>query len=84
LTDDPPARVACETLVTAGLFASGRNLTRHTSTFPTSSPTVHRIGYGDTAFTDSKCAVISTIDRQSPDIAQGVDTAALASGTCSI
>src|SRR5438046_10474819 len=38
--------------------------------------TIDRIGYNDTAFGfDSKtCAVISTIDKQSPDIAQGVDT----------
>ncbi len=78
LADDPDARVACETLVTTGLACVAGEIT--TSTY-VSVPdivrsTVERIGYTDAAFGfDAKtCAVISTIDRQSPDIAMGVDT----------
>ena len=78
LTDDPAARVACETLVTTGLACVAGEIT--TSTYVHSPDivraTIERIGYTDAAFgLDSKtCAVISTIDRQSPDIAMGVDT----------
>ncbi len=78
LTDDPTARVACETLVTTGLACVAGEIT--TSTY-VSVPdivraTIAKIGYTDAAFGfDSKtCAVVSTIDRQSPDIAMGVDT----------
>jgi len=78
LTDDPTARVACETLVTTGLACVAGEIT--TSTYvPVPDivrATIARIGYTDAAFGfDSKtCAVVSTIDRQSPDIAMGVDT----------
>ena len=78
LADDPKARVACETLVTTGLACVAGEIT--TSTYvPVPDivrATIERIGYTDPAFGfDSKtCAVISTIDRQSPDIAMGVDT----------
>ncbi len=78
LADDPKARVACETLVTTGLACVAGEIT--TSTYVNVPEivraTIDRIGYNDTAFGfDSKtCAVISTIDKQSPDIAQGVDT----------
>ena len=78
LTDDPTARVACETLVTTGLACVAGEIT--TSTYvhvpDIVRATIERIGYTDPAFGfDSKtCAVISTIDRQSPDIAMGVDT----------
>jgi S-adenosylmethionine synthetase len=78
LADDPKARVACETLVTTGLACVAGEIT--TSTY-VSVPdivraTIERIGYTDPSYGfDSKtCAVISTIDRQSPDIAMGVDT----------
>ncbi len=78
LANDPAARVACETLVTTGLACVAGEIT--TTTY-VSIPdivraTIERIGYTDPQFGfDSKtCAVISTIDRQSPDIAQGVDT----------
>ena len=76
--DDPKARVACETLVTTGLACVAGEIT--TTTYVNVPEivraTIDRIGYNDTAFGfDSKtCAVISTIDKQSPDIAQGVDT----------
>jgi S-adenosylmethionine synthetase len=78
VADDPTARVACETLVTTGLACVAGEIT--TSTY-VSVPdivrsTIAKIGYTDAAFGfDSKtCAVVSTIDRQSPDIAMGVDT----------
>src|SRR6476620_5360155 len=78
LADYPTARVAGETLVTTGLACVAGEIT--TSTYvhvpDIVRSTIERIGYTDPAFGfDSKtCAVISTIDRQSPDIAQGVDT----------
>jgi S-adenosylmethionine synthetase len=78
LKDDPLARVACETLVTTGLACVAGEITTKTyvNVPEIVRSTIDRIGYNDTAFGfDSKtCAVISTIDKQSPDIAQGVDT----------
>ena len=78
LKDDPVARVACETLVTTGLACVAGEITTKTyvNVPEIVRSTIDRIGYNDTAFGfDSKtCAVISTIDKQSPDIAQGVDT----------
>ena len=78
LAEDPGARVACETLVTTGLACVAGEIT--TTTY-VSIPDIVRstiagIGYTDASFGfDSKtCAVMSTIDRQSPDIAMGVDT----------
>ena len=78
LADDPTARVACETLVTTGLAVVAGEITT-TTYVPVPDivrATIERIGYTDATYGfDSKtCAVISTIDRQSPDIAQGVDT----------
>jgi len=78
LTEDPRARVACETLVTTGLAVIAGEIT--TSAYvhlpDIVRKTIDGIGYNDATFGfDSKtCAVMSTIDRQSPDIAQGVDT----------
>jgi S-adenosylmethionine synthetase len=78
LTEDPAARVACETLVTTGLAVIAGEIT--TTAYVHRPEIVRRtidgIGYNDANFGfDSKtCAVMSTIDRQSPDIAQGVDT----------
>jgi len=78
LADDPTARVACETLVTTGLACVAGEIT--TSTYvhvpDLVRSTIERIGYTDASYGfDAKtCAVISTIDRQSPDIAMGVDT----------
>jgi S-adenosylmethionine synthetase len=78
LDEDPKARVACETLVTTGLACVAGEITTHTYVhFPDIvRRTIEAIGYNDATFGfDSKtCAVISAIDRQSPDIAQGVDT----------
>ncbi len=78
LADDPTARVACETLVTTGLACVAGEITTTTYVHVPDivRATIERIGYTDPAYGfDSKtCAVISTIDRQSPDIAMGVDT----------
>jgi S-adenosylmethionine synthetase len=77
LNDDPQARVACETLVTTGLACVAGEITTKTyvNVPEIVRATIDRIGYNDAGFGfDSKtCAVISTIDKQSPDIAQGVD-----------
>jgi S-adenosylmethionine synthetase len=78
IADDPMARVACETLVTTGLALVAGEITT-TTYVPVADivrATIKRIGYDDPAFgfDSTTCAVISTIDRQSPDIAMGVDT----------
>jgi S-adenosylmethionine synthetase len=78
LTNDPIARVACETLVTTGLACVAGEITTKTYV-PVADivrKTIERIGYTDAAmgFDFKTCAVISTIGRQSPDISQGVDT----------
>jgi S-adenosylmethionine synthetase len=78
LADDPDARVACETLVTTGLAVVAGEIT--TSTYvhipDIVRDTIARIGYTDASFgfDSHTCAVMSSIDRQSPDIAMGVDT----------
>jgi S-adenosylmethionine synthetase len=78
LTEDPTARVACETLVTTGLAVVAGEIT--TATYVEIPEIVRRtieeIGYTDATFGfDNKtCAVVSTIGKQSPDIAMGVDT----------
>jgi S-adenosylmethionine synthetase len=78
LTVDSAARVACETLVTTGLavIAGEITTTAYVHLPEIVRQTIDAIGYNDANFGfDSKtCAVMSTIDRQSPDIAQGVDT----------
>ncbi|HYH45112.1 MAG TPA: S-adenosylmethionine synthetase N-terminal domain-containing protein, partial [Thermoanaerobaculia bacterium] len=78
LRQDPTARVACETLVTTGMtFLAGEITTKAYVDFSSvARRTIHDIGYTKAEFGfDSKtCAVVSAIDPQSPDIAQGVDT----------
>ncbi len=77
LKDDPLARVACETLVTTGLACVAGEITTKTyvNVPEIVRSTIDRIGYNDASmgFDAKTCAVISTIDKQSPDIAQGVD-----------
>jgi S-adenosylmethionine synthetase len=79
LAEDPNGRVACETLVTTGQVIVAGEIT--TSTYvdiPKSvRETVLRIGYdsADVGFDGRTCGVSVAIDEQSPDIAQGVDTA---------
>ena len=78
LADDPSARVACETLVTTGLAVVAGEITTNTYVHIPDivRSTIARIGYTDASFgfDSHTCAVMSTIDRQSPDIAMGVDT----------
>lgn len=77
LAEDPRARVACETLVTTGLAViAGEITTSAYVNFPDIvRRTIEGIGYNNAefGFDSQTCAVISTIDSQSPDIAQGVD-----------
>ena len=79
LADDPSSRVACETLVTTGLVVVAGEIT--TSTY-VDIPTIVRqkiagIGYtrAKFGFDAETCGIITTIDPQSSDIAQGVDRA---------
>jgi S-adenosylmethionine synthetase len=78
LRDDPTGRVACETLVTTGVaFIAGEISTKTYVDFPSVvRHTIKDIGYtrAKFGFDYETCAVISSIDPQSPDIAQGVDT----------
>jgi S-adenosylmethionine synthetase len=80
LARDPAARVACETLVTTGMAVVAGEIT--TSTYvhipDLVRETVESIGYTDASygFDGRTCAVLTTIDRQSPDIAMGVDSGA--------
>jgi S-adenosylmethionine synthetase len=78
LAEDPYSRVACETLTCTGLVVvAGEITTKAYVDFQTLvRNTVKEIGYDDAlkGFDSNTCAVISTINRQSPDIAQGVDT----------
>jgi len=76
---DPKARVACETLVTTGLaLVSGEITADCYSDIPKIViNTVEEVGYNDAkaGFDFETCAILSTIDEQSPDIAMGVDRA---------
>ncbi len=78
LAEDPDGRVACETLVTTGLaFIAGEITTSTYVEFPAIvRETIREIGYtrAKFGFDNETCAVISSIDPQSSDIAQGVDT----------
>ncbi len=78
LRDDPMSRVACETLTCTGLVVvAGEITTQAYVDFQTLvRDTIREIGYDDAlkGFDCNTCGVISTINRQSPDIAQGVDT----------
>ena len=77
LAEDPPARVACETLVSTGLVViSGEITTKaHINYREIAQDTVRRIGYdnSDIGFDYKSCAILTAINRQSPDIAQGVN-----------
>ena len=77
LAQDPTARVACETLVTTGLvLVAGEITTSARIDIPElARGTVREIGYDDAAkgFDCDTCNVMVALDRQSPDIAQGVD-----------
>lgn len=80
LTQDPKSRVACETLVTTGLVVvAGEVTTKAQVQIPeVVRKAVQNIGYDDASkgFDYKSCAVVVTLDKQSPDIAMGVDTSA--------
>ncbi|RME04751.1 MAG: methionine adenosyltransferase [Planctomycetota bacterium] len=79
LAQDKQARVACETLVTTGLVVvAGEITTKAQVSIPEIvRQTIREIGYTDPRlkFDADSCGVIVSLDRQSPDIAQGVDGA---------
>src|SRR5437763_525578 len=79
LRDDPAGRVACETLVNTGLVVvSGEiSTTTYVDIQDVARETIRKIGYtdADLGFSADSCAVINAIDKQSADIAQGVDEA---------
>ncbi|MHB8826251.1 MAG: methionine adenosyltransferase [Acidimicrobiales bacterium] len=79
LAQDPYARVACETLLTTGLCVVAGEITTSASVDITSIArrTILDIGYDDGAkgFDGRNCAVLVSLDQQSPDIAGGVDEA---------
>ena len=76
LAQDPRARVACETLVSTGLVVvAGEITTKATVNYAdVARQKIRAIGYTDSAlgFSADSCAVMVTLDRQSPDISQGV------------
>jgi S-adenosylmethionine synthetase len=79
LAADPYGRVACETLVNTGLIVVSGEISTDTyvDIQEVARETVRKIGYTDAelGFSADSCAVLNAIDKQSPDIAQGVDTA---------
>ncbi len=79
LSQDPLARVACETLLTTGLCVVAGEITTTAVVDITAvaRKTILDIGYDDSAkgFDGRTCAVLVSLDKQSPDIAGGVDTA---------
>lgn len=78
LRDDPRGRVACETFISMGLVIVGGEIT--TSTYVDVHKLVRKvvsdIGYNHQkyGFCAADCAILNTINAQSPDISQGVDT----------
>jgi len=78
LAGDPKSRVACETLVTTGLILVAGEITTecYIPVAQLARDTVRAIGYDHSikGFDCNTCAVMVTLDQQSPDIAMGVDT----------
>jgi S-adenosylmethionine synthetase len=78
LRQDPNGRVACETFVTVGMVIVGGEITTKAvfDPQPIVRKVIHDIGYNDMkyGFSSEYCGVLNAIGKQSPDIAQGVDT----------
>ena len=78
LTEDSTGRVACETLVTTGLVVIAGEITTNVQVdfSQVARETVREIGYtrAKFGFDCDTCSVLTAIDKQSPDIAMGVDT----------
>jgi len=76
LAQDPNGRVACETLITTGIvFIAGEITTSaHYDPKTIAKETIRRIGYDNAlyGFDCNTCAIVNSIDRQSPNISQGV------------
>mgnify|MGYP001142567315 CR=1 FL=1 len=76
LTQDPRSRVACETMVTTGMAViAGEITTSAVIDYPKiARETIREIGYNDSAmgFDWETCAILTSIDKQSPDISMGV------------
>ena len=79
MEQDPMSRVACETAACTGfVLVTGEITTKANLDIPAIvRKTVNEIGYNDakTGFDGNTCAVMVALDKQSPDIAMGVDTA---------
>src|SRR6056297_3028978 len=79
MAEDPYGRVACETLISTGyVMVTGEITTSAYVDIPSIvRNTIKEIGYdnGQSGIDYSTCAVMTTIDEQSPDIAAGVDQA---------
>jgi S-adenosylmethionine synthetase len=79
LANDPYSRVACETLITTGMVVLAGEITTPQNLDYTEivRDTVNKIGYddGQYGFDGHTCAVLVALDKQSPDIARGVDQA---------
>ena len=79
LKEDPMARVACECTASTGLLSIFGEITTdcYVDLQKVARETVREIGYtsGDFGFDADTCAVVTSIDEQSPDIAMGVDAA---------
>ena len=79
IEQDPKARIACEVMVKTGMaVVAGEITTNATLSYPEIvRATIKDIGYtsSDMGFDYETCAVLTAIDRQSPDINQGVDRA---------
>ncbi len=77
LAEDPKSRVACETLVSTGLVVISGEITTtaHPNYKEIAQDVIRRIGYDDSSigFDYKSCAILTAINRQSPDIAQGVN-----------
>jgi len=77
LEQDPHSRVACETMVTTGLVVLAGEITTkaNVSYSEVARQAVRRVGYtsDEMGINGDTCGVLVSIDRQSPDIAQGVD-----------
>jgi S-adenosylmethionine synthetase len=77
LEQDPKSRVACETLVNTGMCVIAGEITSKAAVdIPSvARDTILDIGYtgGDSGFDGKSCAVLIALDKQSPDIAMGVD-----------
>ncbi len=83
LTQDPKSRVACETMITTGLVVIAGEITSKSNIDfqEVVRKKIREIGYdhSDKGFDASTCAVMVAIDKQSPDIARGVDESTSAS-----